>query len=614
MAEAGAEPGFVEARLGGQGDGGGGVHERGVQLGAIRREMQECARTAGAGEQFDQREEPEAKREAIARLDSNRGIDRAGPAAGIRVGQREMRARTVAAAKPEGPRRAADARERRLARGVPGGGEIPPAHRRQRLGRQIDKVRQAAVRAGAHGNRVCARRLSIPLVSGLFHVRKDGPAIAVPPAYRDHPEGQFHMADAARLTATEAARRIEAGTLTPADLMEACLARIAEREPRIHAFAHFDLEAARQAVGRALAGRLHGLPVGVKDVFDTADMPSEYNSPIWRGHRPRADAAAVAWTRAAGGVVIGKTVTTEFAVRHPGPTVNPHNPAHTPGGSSSGSAAGVAECFFPFAFGTQTAGSVIRPAAFCGVVGYKPSYGLISRVGLKMMSDTLDTVGTLGRTVADCALLAGAAGRRDFGDPEAKPERPPRVGICRTPSWRVAAPETQALLPDVARRLARAGAWVEDRELPEAFNAMEQARPIVQFAESAHAIGWELTTAREQVSAELMDLLEPAMRHSPETVDAARATLVRMRQAFPPATEGLDVLVTPSAPGEAPAGLGWTGDPAFNYLWTSMHVPCVTVPAGKGPKGLPLGIQIVGRYGEDRALLAWAQWVAAAIG
>ena len=422
------------------------------------------------------------------------------------------------------------------------------------------------------------------------------------------------MSDAARLTATEASRRIQAGRLSAVELMEACLDRIAEREPRIHAFAHFDAEAAHRAAERAAPGPLHGLPVGVKDVFDTADMPSEYNSPIWHGHRPRADAAAVAWARAAGGVVIGKTVTTEFAVRHPGPTVNPHNPAHTPGGSSSGSAAGVAECFFPFAFGTQTAGSVIRPAAFCGVVGYKPSFGMISRIGLKMMADTLDTVGVFARSVADCALLAGAVAGRDLGDPEAATERPPRVGVCRSPSWRLAAPETQALLPDIGRRLARAGAWVEDRELPEAFNAMEATHPIVQFAESARALGWEMTTAREQISAELLDLLEPAMQHSPETVDAARATLVRLRPAFPQAIEGLDVLVTPAAPGEAPAGLGWTGDPAFNYIWTSLHLPCITVPAGKGPKGLPLGIQIVGRHGDDRQLLAWAQWVAAAIG
>ena len=181
------------------------------------------------------------------------------------------------------------------------------------------------------------------------------------------------MDDPAKLTATEAARAMRDGRLHPVELMEACLERIAERELAVRAFAWFDAEAARGAALLARPGALHGLPIGVKDVLDTADMPSEYGSPIWRGWQPRADAAAVAWARAAGGVVIGKTVTTEFATRKPGPTANPHNRKHTPGGSSSGSAAGVADCFFPLAFGTQTAGSVIRPAAFCGVVGYKPT-------------------------------------------------------------------------------------------------------------------------------------------------------------------------------------------------------------------------------------------------
>ncbi len=195
------------------------------------------------------------------------------------------------------------------------------------------------------------------------------------------------MQDPARLTATEAARLIREGKLSATDLMEACLARIAAREPEVRAFAWHDAEAARRCAASARPGPLHGLPIGVKDVLDTADMPSEYGSPIWRGWRPKADAAAVAWARAAGGVAMGKTVTTEFATRKPGPTGNPHNLQHTPGGSSSGSAAGVADCFFPLAYGTQTAGSVIRPAAYCGVVGYKPSFGMINRFGMKLMAE-----------------------------------------------------------------------------------------------------------------------------------------------------------------------------------------------------------------------------------
>jgi Asp-tRNA(Asn)/Glu-tRNA(Gln) amidotransferase A subunit family amidase len=394
-----------------------------------------------------------------------------------------------------------------------------------------------------------------------------------------------------QLTATEATRRIRAGRLHPAELMQACLERIASREPVVRAFAWFDAKAALRAAQSALPGPLHGLPLGAKDVLDTADMPSEYGSPIWTGWRPRADAAAVAWARAAGAVVAGKTVTTEFATRKPGPTTNPANPGHTPGGSSSGSAAGVAAGFFPLAYGTQTAGSVIRPAAFCGVVGYKPSFGTISRIGMKVMSDSLDTVGVLARSVADCALLAGAVSGRDLGDPEVRPARVPRIGLCRSPSWELAATETQALLERVGAALARAGASVCDRELPPAFSALVQAHPIVMNSESGRALGWELAHARD-----------------------ANAVFATTQQEFPVAMEGLDVLITPSAPGEAPAGLDWTGDPAFNSIWTSLHVPCVTVPAGSGPNGLPLGIQIVGRQGDDRAVLAWAEWVAAAIG
>jgi Asp-tRNA(Asn)/Glu-tRNA(Gln) amidotransferase A subunit family amidase len=352
----------------------------------------------------------------------------------------------------------------------------------------------------------------------------------------------------------------------------------------------------------------------VKDVLDTADMPSEYGSPIWRGWQPRADAAAVAWARAAGGVVIGKTVTTEFATRKPGPTANPHNPQHTPGGSSSGSAAGVADFFFPVAYGTQTAGSVIRPAAFCGVVGYKPSYGMINRFGMKLMSESLDTVGVIARSVADCALFAGAVAGRDLGDPDARPERVPRIGICRSPAWDAAAPETQALLPRVASALARAGATVVDRELSPGVAAIAAAHPIVMNNESGRALGWELANAREGISEGLRERLEFGLSQSEAAVAEAHAVFERAQREFPACMEGLDALVTPSAPGEAPVGLGWTGDPVFNLIWTSLHVPCVTVPAGAGPAGLPLGIQIVARIGEDRQALAWAQWVAAAIG
>jgi len=421
--------------------------------------------------------------------------------------------------------------------------------------------------------------------------------------------------DPATLTATEARARILAGALSPVALMEACLARIAAREPEIRAMAFLDPRLALQGARAAIAGggRLHGLPIAVKDVLDTADMPSEYNSPIWRGHRPRADAAAVAWSRAEGGVVLGKTVTTEFATRQPGPTANPHDLRRTPGGSSSGSAAGVAAGFFPLAFGTQTAGSVVRPAAYCGIVGYKPSFGLISRVGMKLMAGSLDTVGVMARSVADCALLAGAVSGRDLGDPDRRLGRVPRIGLCRSPAWEHAAPETQAMLQNAAACLARAGAALADVALPSEFDALEQAHPVVMHAESARSLSWELLHHRDQLSEGLRERMEWGLSQPPEVVDDARAVFVRTQRAFPSAMAGYDVLVTPAAAGEAPIGLGWTGDPVFNAVWTSLHVPCVTVPAGTGPNAMPLGLQIVGRIGEDRDVLAWAQWIAAAL-
>ena len=418
------------------------------------------------------------------------------------------------------------------------------------------------------------------------------------------------MSDPADLTASQARHRINAGSLTPAALLDACLARAAQHEARLHIYAYLDPALPSR---RPMPGPLHGLPLGVKDIFDTADMPSAYGSPIWHGHRPRADAAAIAWARASGAVVIGKTVTTEFAYRHPGPTANPHDPARTPGGSSSGSAAGVAAGYFPFALGTQTAGSVIRPAAYCGVVGFKPSFGTINRAGLKPLAESLDTIGVFARSVADGALLAGTLGGRALGDPERKPERAPRIGICRSPSWPLAAPETVALLAEAETRLRRAGAHVEARELPAEFAALAEAHPLVMNAEAARALAWELFTHPAKLSRALTERLTAGMAAAPESLFAARATLRRCRAAFPAAIEGLDILVTPAAPGEAPLGLDFTGDPAFNYLWTSLHVPCVTVPAGKGPNEMPLGVQIVGRFDDDAATLAWAEWVAQAL-
>jgi Asp-tRNA(Asn)/Glu-tRNA(Gln) amidotransferase A subunit family amidase len=422
------------------------------------------------------------------------------------------------------------------------------------------------------------------------------------------------MSDLADLTATAALAAIRAGRLSATDLMEACLDRIAAREGTIRAFAWLDPAQARRTAATAGQGPLAGIPIGVKDVIDTADLPSQYGSPAWAGHRPRADAACVAAARAAGAVVIGKTVTTEFATRHPGPTANPANPRHTPGGSSSGSAAGVAAGFFPIAFGTQTAGSIIRPAAYCGVVGFKPTYGTLHRAGMKVMSESLDTIGVMARSVADCALAMAAMTGGDYGVPEARAARAPRLALVVGPSADQAAPETLALIERAAEACRRAGATVTPIVLPEVFAAAYAAHPTVMNAESAQALGWELAQARAQITPTLQERMDWGRAQGAAALAVGRAAFAAARAAFPVAIEGFDAVLTPAAPGEAPEGLGWTGDPAFNTLWTLLHGPCVTVPAGAGPKGLPLGVQVAGRIGEDAAVLGWADWVRAAVG
>ena len=329
------------------------------------------------------------------------------------------------------------------------------------------------------------------------------------------------MQDPSRFTATEAVRLIKGGRLRVEVLMEACLDRIAAREDVVHAFAWFDASAAKRAAASARPGPLHGLPIGVKDVIDTADMPTEHGSVIWRGWRPRADAASVAWAKAMGSVILGKTVTTEFATRRPGPTANPNRLSHTPGGSSSGSAAAVADYFLPLAFGTQTGGSVIRPAAYCGVVGFKPSFGLINRTGMKIMSDSLDTIGVMARSVADCALLTGAVAGVDLGDPDVKPGRAPRIGLCRSPCWDKALPETEALFERLTRALGRAGARLAECELPEPYGRLAAAHPIVMNRESARAMGWELAHHRGEISAVLQDRLEFGLAQSDEAIAEA---------------------------------------------------------------------------------------------
>jgi len=415
------------------------------------------------------------------------------------------------------------------------------------------------------------------------------------------------------LSAVEAARRIAAGEITCEALVRDCLDRIVAREGEVQAWEHLDreaaLEQARAADKRPNRGLLHGVPVGVKDVIDTVDMPTAYGSPIYAGHRPAWDAACVALARAAGAVVLGKTVTTEFAVVNPGKTRNPHNPLHTPGGSSSGSAAAVADSMVPLAFGTQTGGSMIRPASYCGVVGYKPSFGLISGVGVKVLSGSLDTVGTFGRTVPDAALLAAAvSGRSDLLVSKPLPAGP-RVGVCRTFEWNHALPETVAALESAANKLGVAGVPVRAVDLPPAWAGLVQAQIDIMNFELTSSFAYERARHWSQISERLRASIEAGLKVSPERYDSAQALARDCRSSLSGMFMECDVLLAPSAPGAAPEGLASTGNAIFNRTWTLLRTPCVSIPVAAAPNGLPVGLQVIGDYGCDAKTLAAAHWL-----
>jgi Asp-tRNA(Asn)/Glu-tRNA(Gln) amidotransferase A subunit family amidase len=421
-----------------------------------------------------------------------------------------------------------------------------------------------------------------------------------------------------RLSATAAARKLAIREITAVSLLEDCLERIAARESTVHAWTSLDTDAARRRAreldAQASAGLLHGLPIAVKDLFDTCDMPSSYGSPIYANHRPAADAACVALARAAGAIVVGKTVTTEFATFHPGPTCNPHNLLHTPGGSSSGSAAAVADWMVPLAFGSQTAGSIVRPAAYCGVVGYKPTFGTVNRVGVKMISDTLDTVGALARSVPDVALFVAALADRPELLIERPLGRPPRVGLCRTHQWDRAHPETVTAFEDAARGLGGAGATLRDVVLPPQFAELVDAQIAIMVHEVAKSLSYERLVHREKLSVEMIAMIDAGLAVSSARYDAARALAQRSRSSLAEVFADVDVLLAPSTVGEAPYGIAATGDPLFNRMWTLLHTPCVHLPSAAGPRGLPVGITIVGPIGGDQAMLLAADWIHARLG
>src|ERR1700730_10528811 len=365
------------------------------------------------------------------------------------------------------------------------------------------------------------------------------------------------------LSAGEIAVRIAARAITAEEVVRDCVARIAAHEPQGHAFAHVDfglaLRQARELDRGPIRGALHGVPIGIKDVIDTADQPTQMGSPIYAGYRPACDGACVALLRAAGAVILGKTVTAEFAGMTPGPTVNPHNPAHTPGGSSSGSGAAVADRMIPAALGTQTGGSVLRPAAYCGVIGYKPTFGAFNRAGLKFAAESLDTIGLMARSIDDIALITSVLLGRQPGAPAALGAAP-KIGLCRTPLWDTAQAETKQAVEDAAARLAQAGAELREVVLPEDFAGLKTAaRETINNYERSKSMAAEWAGHRDLISPKLQRCIELGMQMPYQDYLTAIRLGETCRARLPAVFESFDVLLGPAVHGEGPSGLDSTG-------------------------------------------------------
>jgi Asp-tRNA(Asn)/Glu-tRNA(Gln) amidotransferase A subunit family amidase len=415
------------------------------------------------------------------------------------------------------------------------------------------------------------------------------------------------------LTVTEIVAKIAAGEMTCEAVTRDCIERIIAREPVVKAWVKFNPELAL-AQAHALdreprRGALHGVPIGIKDVIDTFDMPTEMGSPIYRGYRPTADAACVALLRRAGAVILGKTATCELAGMAPAATTNPHDPAHTPGGSSSGSAAAVADVMVPAALGTQTGGSVLRPSSFCGVFGYKPTYNTFNKAGLKPAAESIDTIGWIARSIEDIALLTAVLGM-DEPQPLRSISAAPRIGLCRTELWDAAQPETKSALENAAAALSKAGAVVRDVDLPGEFTGLPAlARGTINHFERAACMAFEWDNHRGALSPQMRRYIENGLKTSRVDYVAAWRRVEQCRTLLLKVFDGIDVLLTPCVPGEAPKGLASTGDPSMQAMWTALHTPTMTLPTHRGPNNLPVGIQLVAqRYGDDR-LFACARWI-----
>jgi Asp-tRNA(Asn)/Glu-tRNA(Gln) amidotransferase A subunit family amidase len=431
------------------------------------------------------------------------------------------------------------------------------------------------------------------------------------------------------LTATEAARLIADGAITSEEHVRACLARIEATEPTVQAWAHLDpdfaLDQARDADQRRMRGApcgpLHGVAVGIKDIIDVRGLPTEDGTVLHAGRMPRRDATVVSRLRAAGAVILGKTVTTEMAGYAPGRTRNPHDPQHTPGGSSSGSAAAVAAGQVPVALGSQTNGSIIRPASFCGVYGYKPSFGLIPRGGVLRLSRPLDHVGVLGRSLPDIALLAETIAGFDEDDTDTQPPKarpplartlaeapplPPKLALVRTPFWDRLDADARAAFDELAQAL---GERAQAFDLPDsAAQAIDWHRTIFE-ADLAASFELEHERGADQMSASLRGQIERGMRITAVEYHKAVARREILNEGFASLFESFDAFVTPATVGTAPTGLASTGDPLLATLWTFCGMPALSLPLARGDNGLPLGVQLVGARGDDARLLRTARWL-----
>jgi Asp-tRNA(Asn)/Glu-tRNA(Gln) amidotransferase A subunit family amidase len=420
-----------------------------------------------------------------------------------------------------------------------------------------------------------------------------------------------------RYDAETARKKIADGVFTATAYLDACLDRVAQREPEVRAWTYLAQDAARARASSADLQQgsraLHGIPVAIKDIIDTHDMPTEYGSPIYKGSIPASDAACVAMLRRAGAIILGKTVTPEFAAVTPGPTTNPRNTKHTPGGSSSGSAAAVADFMVPAAIGTQTVGSTIRPASYCGVVGYMPSHQILPVQGVKVQASSLDNLGILTRSVADAALVANAILGSEALQASAS-SAPPCIGFCQSPHWPQAQASTREVMATAIAVLRKAGATVEDADLPPNFSeALDEHWTILCF-EFAHAMAYEYDAHRDRLSSRLVDLLSRGFAIPFADYQEACEIAAARRREFAAIIGRYDVLLTPAAAGEAPEGLQAPSDLLFQRLWTVLHVPAITLPGFTGPRDLPIGIQLIGPQFGDSKLLCSAAWIERAVG